>query len=160
MKPKAIYLISGLFFTVIIGMIVFTYVARQAINEEVPTTPQPDPIATTNPYNIDRIDAKHFYRDGVHTIVGSLFMPTPCDLLEGEARVAESMPEQVTFAFSVINTSEMCAQVVTEQRFRIDATASDQAALTATFMNQPVILNLVSAGADESPDDFELFIKG
>lgn len=87
-------------------------------------------------------------------------MPTPCDLLESSARVAESFPEQIMINFSVINNADFCAQVVTAQRFKVSATASPEATFSAQFMGRPVELNLIPAGAGETPDAFELFIKG
>ncbi|MFN3188589.1 MAG: hypothetical protein ACK42D_03570 [Candidatus Paceibacteria bacterium] len=162
MKPQTIYLIIGLFIAVIIGMIIFTFFAQRTMDNDLSTLPPGDenPNLTTNPYGIDRIEAKHFYIDGVHTIVGSLMMPTPCDLLEGEAVIAESMPEQISFNFNVINTAEMCAQVMTEQRFMVEASASESASMRAFFMGESVELNLIPAEEGESPEDFELFIKG
>jgi hypothetical protein len=59
-----------------------------------------------------------------------------------------------------LNTTEACAQVVTNQRFKIEARASKSANLKATFMGMPVELNLVEAGPGETPEEFELFIKG
>jgi len=160
MNTKTIYLIVGLFVLIILGMIIFTMIAQRNINSTTPGNQTGEIPLPTNPYGIERIDAKYFYINGVHTIVGMLSLPTPCDLLEGTAQVAESMPEQITFEFDVINTSDMCAQVVTEQRFRIDATASENASLQVRFMGMPVELNLIQASESESPEDFELFMKG
>lgn len=139
-------------------MFTYTYVAKDDIATSTVELPLPEVPA--DPYNIDRIEAKHFYRDGVHTIVGELPMPTPCDLIETNAVVAESMPEQVTFEFTVINTTDTCAAVVTTARFMVQASASNQASLQATFMGKPVSLNLVEALDSESLEDFELYQKG
>jgi hypothetical protein len=158
MSNRTIILAVVLFILLVAGMFLFTYLSKQ---NTVPVVPEPQPVSTTtNPYGITRIDGKHFFIDGVHTIVGELAMPTPCDLLTAEARVAESYPEQVTFDFSVINTTEVCAQVVTPQRFKVDATASQAANLKATFMGVPVELNLVEAAPGETPEEFELYNKG
>jgi hypothetical protein len=70
------------------------------------------------------------------------------------------MPEQVTLDFNVINNAEVCAQVVTTQRFKVEAQASEQAIIKARFMGREVELNLVPPSAGETPEDFELFIKG
>ena len=147
------------FCLIVAGLFTFTYVQKNKVEQQVPvvatsTTP------TMNTYGITRIDGKHFFINGVHTIVGELSMPTPCDLLTGESLVAESYPEQVTFAFSVVNTTENCIQTQTVQRFKVSAQASKEAALRATFFGQPVELNLVEAVQGETPEDFELFIKG
>lgn len=161
MKTSTIYLIVGLFIAIIAGMIIFSYLAKQNIEDDMVTAPvEENPTLPENPYGVERIEATHFFEDGVHTIVGSIMMPTPCDLLEGAAQVAESFPEQITFNFTVINNAEMCAQVMTEQRFLVEASASENASIQATFMGEPVELNLIPAAEGESPENFELFIKG
>ncbi len=138
-------------------MFIYTYLAKQqpapATTEPVVETSAPAPL-------VSRIDAKHFYRDGVHTIVGEVMMPTPCDLLTYESQVAESMPEQVTFSFDVINNGGICAQVITPQRFMVSATASEAANLFATFAGTQIELNLVEAAPNETLEDFELYFKG
>lgn len=158
MSNRTIVLFVVMFALIVVGMFLFTYLHTQTPSEVIPA---PEPTATTsNTYGITRIEGKHFFIDGVHTIVGELALPTPCDLLATEAMIAESYPEQVTFAFSVVNTTEVCAQVITNQRFKIEAQASKDAYLKATFMGTPVELNLVEAGPGETPESFELFIKG
>jgi hypothetical protein len=157
MRHRDIVLITSLLGVIVVGMFTYTYLVKKSAPVETPTPTEELPADT---YGISRIDAKHFYRDGVHTIVGELPMPTPCDLLTYSASVAESYPEQVTFDFDVVNTAEACAQVVTVQRFMVTATASADAILNARFMGQAVELNLVEAAANETPESFELFIKG
>ena len=151
-------LFVAIFVLIVAGMFLFTYLQKKSLPE--PVTPTPAATSTQKTYGITRIDGKHFFINGVHTIVGELALPTPCDLLTAEAVVAESYPEQVTFAFTVVNTTETCAQVVTNQRFKVSAQASKDANLQATFMGVPVALNLVEAEAGETPEEFELFIKG
>lgn len=157
MSHRLITLICSIFVLLVIGMFGFTYL-KQA--EAPVTAPTAEPTQVTDTYNVTRIEAKHFFRDGVHTIIGEISLPTPCDLLKTSARAAESMPEQVTFEFTVINNSESCIQTVTPARFKVAATASKAATLSATFMGKPVDLNLVEAEDGETPEDFELFIKG
>src|SRR5690606_21725381 len=93
---------------------------------------------------ITHINAKHFYENGVHTLVGEIPMPTPCDLLEADALVAESMPEQVTVDFMVVNNADFCAQVITPQRFKVSSSASEAAVFRATFAGREVTLNLLA----------------
>lgn len=160
MDKRTIVLIVLFFGLIIAGMFTFAYLKRTELKVN------PEPVATSTvetdvPYaNITRIDAKHFFVDGVHTIVGQVELPTPCDLLTTKSAVRESMPEQVSFDFAVTNTSDMCAEVITAQRFKVSATASEGAILTATFMGRSVELNIIPAAAGETPDEFELFIKG
>jgi hypothetical protein len=145
---------------IIVGMFVFAYLKKSEIENTAPVTSAPQ-TDTTSPYaGITRIDAKHFYIDGMHTVAGEMMMPTPCDLLNWNARVQESSPETAVIDFDVINNSEMCTQVVTPQRFKVSFKASKDAAIRATLEGRSVELNLIPAGLGETPDDFELFIKG
>lgn len=157
MSQRAIVAATVLFGLIVVGMFTFAFIKQR---ENVANTPTPAETETPPPPLVTRVDAKHFYIDGVHTLVGEIAMPTPCDLLEATAAVAESMPEQITVNFNVVNTAEFCAQVVTPQRFKVSAPASAEATWSATFMGQPITLNLIPATAGETPDDFELFIKG
>lgn len=157
MDKRSIILVIGLFILVVAGMFIYAYLKSGELSQ-VPDVVIEEEVV---PYaNIDRVDAKHYYIDGVHTFVGEIQMPTPCDLLEVDAVVMESYPEQIRLDFKIINNSEMCAQVITPQRFMVSATASEDATVTATLMGRPIELNLVPAAPGETPEEFELFIKG
>jgi len=158
MDKRTIILVISLFILIIAGMFTFAYLKSGEIVEQPPVVVVEEEVV---PYaDIKRIDAKHYFVDGVHTFVGEIQMPTPCDLLAVDSLVMESYPEQIRLDFTVVNNSEMCAQVVTAQRFKASATASEAATVSATFMGRAVELNLVPAPAGETPEEFELFIKG
>jgi hypothetical protein len=161
MDRRTIFLVVSLFGLIVLGMFTFAYLkSREAVNV-TPTITTDTTTNTPDRYaDITRVDAKHFYQAGVHTFVGEIPMPTPCDLLEADAVVVESNPEQVRIDFSVINNAESCIAQISMQRFQVTASASRDAQVTATFMNRPVTLNLIPAQPGESPEDFELFIKG
>ena len=159
MNQRTVIISISLFILIVVGMFTFAYLKKAEVTaptQEEVQTPQEE-VAYAS---ITRIDAKHFYIDGVHTLAGEIPMPTPCDLLEADARVAESFPEQITVEFNVINTAEFCAQVVTPQRFKVSAAASENATFKATLMGREVELNLVPAALGETPENFELYIKG
>ena len=159
MHKRAILMTIILFALIVVGMFVFAFLKKQEMQTQSPS--QSSDVTTETPYDdITRIDATHFYIDGVHTLVGEIPMPTPCDLLESSATVAESFPEQITLDFQVINNADFCADIVTPQRFKVSAEASDEATFTALFENRVVELNLKEAAPGETPDDFEIFIKG
>jgi hypothetical protein len=144
---------------IVLGMFIFAGMKHKEIVEE--NTPPAPVVEETTPYdNITRIDAKHFFDGKTHTLVGEILMPTPCDLLNWSSDIAESMPEQVTVRFDVINDADMCAQVMTPQRFKVSFDASQGANIRVLFMGKELPLNLVPALPGESPDDFEVFIKG
>ena len=158
MSQKSITLVIVLFTLIVVGMFMYAKMKKTELTVEPVDTEVPD---TSVPYpEITRVDAKHYFIDGIHTLVGELNFPTPCDLLETEAVVMESYPEQVQINFTVINNAEMCTQVVTAQRFKVSAEVSQDATFRAVFMGRPIDLNLIPAAERETPDEFELFIKG
>lgn len=160
MNQKAIIVAISLFLLIVIGMFTFAYVKKQELKNQEPVPQDTTQSGDVKFASITRIDAKHYFIDGVHTYVGEIALPTPCDLLETSVTIAESYPEQIRIDFSVINTAEVCAQVVTNQRFKVDAKASKEATVSAFFMGRSVELNVIEALPGEKPEDFELFIKG
>lgn len=162
MNQRAVIMTIVLFLLIVVGMFVFAYLNKQetetTIEEGSLNTPE-EPTENRFGY-IDRITAKHYYIDGEHTLVGEIPMPTPCDLLESEAQVRESLPEQIHINFTVINNAEVCAEVITPARFQVSASASPEATFSASLEGREIPLNLLEAGPDERPEDFELFIKG
>jgi hypothetical protein len=159
MSNKVIVLIVALFVLIVAGMFGFAYLKKAEAPAVVPNA-EPTTAAMNDSYGITRIEAKHFFINGVHTIVGALTMPTACDLLTGTSTVSSDAPATVTFDFSVINNSTDCAKKPTEARFKIEAVAGADSNLKARFMGKPVDLNLTEAAAGETPDSYQLFIKG
>jgi hypothetical protein len=154
---------SGIVLVLIIGgMFMFAYLKKAEI--ENPTPPVVATETPKTPYDtIVRIDAKHFFIDGTHTLVGEIQMPTSCDLLQWDANVVAgetSSSMLATIDFRVINNTKDCPEAVTPQRFKVSFVAPSDAVMKATFMGRAVELNLIPAGEGETPDDFELFIKG
>jgi hypothetical protein len=159
MNQRAL-LISTVVFITIIGLM-FGYAHMKRAELE-----RPSDVAVVTPQLPEtseevRVNATHFFENGTHTIVGNLMVPTPCDLIEAAASVAESMPEQVTISLTTINNDETCAQAMTPQRFRVEFTASQQATIRATLDGKEVILNLRDAEPGTTPDKLEdLYYKG
>ncbi len=110
--------------------------------------------------NIPDITAKHQWKNGKHIVAGEVNLPTPCYLLSTDSVVAESLPEQVTLQFTATTQGDMCAQVVTTERFKIEFDASQDATITATWNGKPAKLNLIPAGPNEDLLNFEIFLKG
>lgn len=160
MKQRTILMAIVLFILIVFGMFIFAYLKQQEITEV-----KNDPISEQQQQDdrfdyLSRIEAKHYYIDGTHTVVGEIPMPTPCDLLESEARVSASNASEVIIDFSVINNSDTCIQQITAARFRVSSVADEKAFFKANFMEREVILNLIEANPGELPEDFEIFIKG
>jgi hypothetical protein len=161
MHHRAIILSAGIFILIVIGMFVYAYLAQREQMQPTSTAAPAVEEPTVDQYAyIERIDATHFFADGMHTIVGEFTMPTPCDLLEAESFVAESFPEQIRVAFTVVNNADSCAQVLTPARFKVEASASEAATWSATFNGRPITINLIEAAPGQTPEDFDVFIKG
>ena len=161
MDKKTTIVIVTVFVLIVAGMFGYAYMKKAEIEDTGINQPDTPTDTETGPYDsIDRVDAKHFYIDGEHTLVGEILFPTPCDLLNWDVQVAESFPEQVRVDFSVVNNSDICAQVMTLQRFKVSFSASEEASISAYLEGRSLELNLIPAAEGETPDEFELFIKG
>lgn len=161
MEQKTIIFVVVALVLAVAGMFGYSQYKAQQIKEDVPVEQGTGDEAAPDRFAyIERIDAKHYFIDGVHTIAGELQMPTPCDLLQHDLMIAESYPEQVTINFTVVNNSEFCTQVMTPQRFKVEANVAPDATFSATIEGRQVILNLIPAAEGETPDEFELFLKG
>lgn len=156
MQTRTIILCTALFCALVAGMFIFTYLTQR----EAPITVSRVATTTISTSALAPINATHYYVDGVHTFVGQIDMPTPCDLLQAQAVVQETMPEQVQLNFTTINNDPGCSNVVTAQRFKVEARATKDAIISATLRGVPVELNLTPAPRGELPEQFELFIKG
>jgi len=162
MEKRSIYLAVGLFALIVLGMFTYAFLMRSEIAEAPapvePSVPTPEPVSGYVP---DLIEGKVFYQNGEYVFAGVVTTPTPCDLLDVSVVVMESMPEQIRLDFTTINTAEACIQVLTDQRFLTEPVrASPGAVFSATYNNRPVTINLLPALPGETPEDFELFIKG
>lgn len=157
---KTVILAVGIGIIVIIGgMFAYSSYMKNRIADD---TTQIPPVEEEEQEEV-RINGVHVYSDGSHTVIGEVMLPTPCHLLDANAIVAESMPEQVTIALSTIepDAGTMCAQVMTAQRFRVDFDASEQAVLRATFDGRPAILNLQEGDPSTDLDELgEFYFKG
>jgi len=158
MNNKSIVLAIVLFVAVVLGMFIFAYLKKSELVVP-PTSNLATTETTTNAYGITRIDGKHYFIDGVHTVVGEVALPTPCDLLVSTSSVTTE-PDGINLEFSVVNNSETCATVITTARFSISAEAPRYLPFTATFMDVPVVLNFTEADQGELPEEFEVYIKG
>lgn len=158
MKNHGIIAAIVIFVLIIAGMFTFAFLKKSEITAPVSNTPE-TPAPT--PYDsITRLEARHYYIDGTHTLVGEVLMPTPCDLLNWNTTIAESMPEQVTVDFVVVNTADMCAQVITPQLFSVSFDASENASIRATLNGRALELNMTPAAPGEKPEDYEFSGKG
>ncbi len=158
-NKRALILGIALFVFIVGGMFFYAYEKRTEL-AATPTEQLPAPVAVPEADPM-RINAVHFFKDGVHTIVGDIMMPTPCDLLEATATVSGAAPQQASITIHTVNHSQTCAQVLTLERFRVDFTAAKGAHIEATLDGKKTILNLRDAEPGMKPETLkDLYFKG
>jgi len=160
LNQRALVLSAFLFLLIIGGMFFYAYTKRTELANTAPSQiPVVQPQAQTE--DVVRINAVHFFKDGKHTIVGDIMMPTPCDLLEATSTTSGGAPEQIAIAIHTVNHTQACAQVLTLERFRVDFTAAKDAHIEATLDGKKTILNLKDAEPGMKPETLQdLYFKG
>jgi hypothetical protein len=105
------------------------------------------------------LTAKHQYKDGIHTIVGMVQVPTPCHRLITEPYFIEGGTSTVEVRFSTFLEGESCPSELFETPFSVSFEASEDATITATWNGVPIRLNRVPVGPDEVLDA-NVYMKG
>lgn len=158
MSTKKLITIISLLLLVLVGGTYFLSVRDKAEDNQVPS--DNNQSGSVLPADAMRINAKHSFEDGRHIVAGEVEVPTPCHSLSVSSSIAESSPEQVTISFSTSTGDEMCAQVISSRRFKIEFNASEQASIRANWNGVGAILNLIPALPGEDLDNFDIYIKG
>lgn len=158
MNKSNTYIVVALFFVVVIGMFGYAAYQKKLMSE---TTPVAEEMLPDQYGDITSVNVKHFYENGIHTLVGEVPMPTPCDILNAETVVGllDGNPE-VTLNLTVTNSAEMCAQVITPQKFIVTAEAGANPKFHAHFNGRDIEINIIPALPGETPETFEMFLKG
>lgn len=168
MDKKSTFIILGILVVAIIVFVVISFEKSSLDTADMGNTASTTAWENTPAEKPDEIiisqktvvTAKHAYTNGTHTVAGEVPLPTPCHILEAEAKVSADAKTVVVALVSSIKTDEVCAQVITPARFKVTAKAAKNAHITATLNGQEITLNLIEAGANENLDNFELYIKG
>lgn len=155
LNKKALY---GVIVLVLLVVGLFGYTLISAPTSEAPEKTDDTPVGT----NVEQrtISAQHQYRDGVHTIAGTVTVPSPCHRLLAEPFFIDESKERVEIRFTTSVEGEVCAQVVTDARFKVTFEAPEQATVSATWNGAAATLNLVPVAPGTNLDDFELYLKG
>jgi hypothetical protein len=106
------------------------------------------------------ITAKHQFANGRHIVAGEVNLPTPCHLLTTEVGALSAEPQEVTIHFTATTQADVCAQVITVARFKVEFNAPEDTPIRALWNGAPATLNLIPVGANEDLTNFEIFIKG
>lgn len=160
MSKQSLIAVGILVVVVVVGGVLLTTGDRSTTdNSDVSGS-----ATTSDTFAPDLIDAAHQFNadEDLHIVAGEAQVPTPCHILDTDVTVAESFPEQVTINFStrVEDPDQVCAQVITNQRFKVTFSASEDADISAIFNGQEVELNLRQVGEGENLEEFEVYTKG
>jgi hypothetical protein len=104
------------------------------------------------------INAKHQYKDGQHTFLGSFEVPTPCHSYNAEVKRNEGQLTEIALSYAV--SEEVCVQTVDEKQFKVTFEAPEDEDVIATLNGVAVNFNIFEVGEDEDISKVELFIKG
>ncbi len=88
-------------------------------------------------FTLKSLTVDHYFRDGVHTLEGTIKLPTPCHEVSHEVIIAKSLPEQVSINFSTKKTAEICTQVIADKFFSVSFEASEEARINASMNGVP-----------------------
>ena len=134
-----------------IGLFVYTLVSAPT-KDEVYVAP---PVAETPEI---LITAKHQFKDGVHTIVGTATVPTPCHRIDASPFFLED-GNIVEVRLSTLIEGEACQSQEFDAPFRATWNSGPDVEIRATWNGTPARLNLIEVGPEESIED-DIYIKG
>ena len=115
--------------------------------------------ATQDEY-VQMVNVKHQYKNGHHTYVGEIDVPTPCHTLASSYSKDANSTTGYTLVFTSTSSSQMCAQVVTSKPFKLSFDAVKDIVLSGTLNGKKLRLNLFEVPANQDLDSFNINIKG
>ncbi|MDE1988736.1 MAG: hypothetical protein KGI39_03495 [Patescibacteria group bacterium] len=110
-------------------------------------------------YEITTINARHQYKNGKHTYVGMIDLPTPCHSVSVTA-VPSDATNHYTLQFTTKTTDGVCAQVITPRPFRVEFAAPKNITVGATLDGKPVNLNILEVKEGDNIDKVQFNDKG
>ena len=113
---------------------------------------------SSSSYEITAINARHQYKNGKHTYVGVIDLPTPCHTVSVTAVAAGT--GKYTLKFATKTTDEVCAQVITPRPFRVEFSAPKNITVDATLNDMAITLNVLEVKEGEDIDKTQFNDKG
>ncbi|MDE2218313.1 MAG: hypothetical protein KGJ58_02580 [Patescibacteria group bacterium] len=126
---------------------------KNATEEQIPLK-----NGSSSSYEITTINARHQYKNGKHTYVGMIDLPTPCHIVSVVA--VPSGKNKYTLQFTTKTTDGVCAQVITPRPFRVEFAAPKNITVDATLDGKPVNLNILEVKEGDNIDKVQFNDKG
>jgi hypothetical protein len=142
------------------GIFGYTLVSAPTTTELIVEEDSTDVVSDTPASVPQAIVAQHQFVGGMHTIAGSVDLPTPCHNLLTEPFFVGEDTSTVEVRFTTSVVGDVCAQVITPARFKLTFEADENATITALWNGRPAELNLVPVPEGANLDDFEVYVKG
>ena len=170
MKNHGMVVAIIVFICIVVGMFVFAFLRKDEL-QKFPPSVEVRFADTKETQELVKINAKHFFKKdasdtgtgsvrGEHTIVGDITLNTACDLLTWDTGVTHSAPEAVVVFFKTVTDGTACAPATLPQRFKVNFVAEKDVRIDAKLDGADAEFNFIPVGDNESPDNFELFLKG
>lgn len=144
LNKTAIGLVAALL-VIAAGLFIYTFVSapeatEEAVSGEYTAASVPAPQLIT---------AKHRYSEGVHTIAGSVELPTPCHRVSAEPFFVDGTSTVEVRFVTKREANGTCPSTPTNAPFRVSFEAPEGVTIRATWHGVPVPLNLIPVGAGE-----------
>jgi hypothetical protein len=111
--------------------------------------------------NIMPITVRHQYKDGIHTIVGDLSLPTPCHSYNAVIEDTEDdAVKNILVEYKEPEDGTGCVSVIEDVTFRVSTEGPEDLKFNIFVNGEERRLNMFDLSPDVDIDEFELFIKG
>jgi len=155
-------ILSGIIVVVLVIIIIMMIVGIKKQKEEViKITKQEQTIQEQQDSPKQSITVKHQYKDGMHTYVGSLDLPSPCHTAEITSQLTAATNSVVVDITTLAPKEDVvCPQVITPTPFEITFMAPKNAEVFFTINNSVAVINQFEIPPAQNIDAVDLYSKG
>ena len=150
---KTIILVVSLIALLTVILYGYEFIFKKPIIES-PTIP------TLQETSSQTIELKEQYKDSTYTFVGDIAVPTPCHDLKSKVNNISKDVYQIEITTIAPAPDVVCAQVVTDKKFKVSFVASPNIQITALVDGVIYNVNRFTIPLDQNIDTFKLLIKG
>jgi len=154
--------LSIVIFVVLLIIIILMYFGVKNQKQEVVKISEREQIQEQNTVAPKKtLTVKHQYRDGAHTYVGSIDIPSPCHTLSTD--VTQNNEENTAVVKLVIKqpvADALCAQVITPTPFEVTFKTPENREVFFTVDGAAVNINQFEVPPAQKIDTADLYIKG
>lgn len=144
----SLIIIVGCILLAAAGLFGYTIYTHSTSPQTATTTPQTEETENGSP---EVITAQHQFKNGKHTIVGQLPVPSACHTLTAEPFFIGqgSSTVEIRFKTGTPDASTTCAQVITPRQFQITFDGPPKPSINASVDGTPAQFNLIEVPADQ-----------